>query len=108
MMRRVAEAALIVAFFTGLTVLLTWPQAAHLRTHVPWFDDSLLSIWRISWIAHALGSPATSLLRAATASRSPLPTPRADSACEVTEVFESSCLWYLQRRGLRGESKHVR
>lgn len=57
-MRRAAEAALVLAFFAGLTVAFTWPQAAHLRTHVPWFDDALLSIWRISWIAHALGSSA--------------------------------------------------
>jgi hypothetical protein len=26
---------------------------------VPWFDDALLSIWRIAWIAHAVGSPAS-------------------------------------------------
>jgi hypothetical protein len=59
MMRRAGEAAIILALFTALTVALTWPQAAHLRTHVPWFDDSLLSVWRIAWIAHALGSPAS-------------------------------------------------
>lgn len=33
---------------------MTWPQARHLSTHVPDADDPLLSIWRISWIAHAL------------------------------------------------------
>lgn len=34
--------------------MMTWPQARHLSTHVPDTDDPLLSIWRISWIAHAL------------------------------------------------------
>jgi hypothetical protein len=58
-MRRSGEAALILGFFVALTVILTWPQAAHLRTHVPWYDDALLSIWRIAWIAHAIGSPAS-------------------------------------------------
>jgi hypothetical protein len=42
-----------------MTVAMTWPQAAHLATHIPPFDDSLLSIWRISWIAHAVATPAT-------------------------------------------------
>jgi hypothetical protein len=39
---------------TALTVMLTWPQAAHLNSHVVAHDDPLLSIWRVSWIAHAL------------------------------------------------------
>jgi hypothetical protein len=58
MMRRIWVAAAIVALFAALTAALTWPQAAFLRTHVPPYDDSLLSIWRISWIAHALTSAA--------------------------------------------------
>src|SRR5262245_60820805 len=33
---------------------MTWPQAAHMGTHVVDNDDPLLSIWRMSWIAHAL------------------------------------------------------
>jgi len=40
--------------FGALTVLMTWPQARHLSTHLPDSDDPLLSIWRIAWIAHAL------------------------------------------------------
>ena len=40
--------------FTGLTLAMTWPQAQHLSTRVHDSDDSLLSIWRISWIAHIL------------------------------------------------------
>jgi len=58
MMRRLLVALGVLGLFAALTVALTWPQAAHLRTHVPPFDDSLLSIWRISWIAHALASAA--------------------------------------------------
>ena len=57
-MRRLLVTIGVVSLFVALTVALTWPQAAHLRTHVPPFDDSLLSIWRISWIAHALTSVA--------------------------------------------------
>ena len=38
---------------------MTWPQARQLSTAVGNADDPLLSIWRISWIAHALAtSPA--------------------------------------------------
>lgn len=44
----------VVLLFGALTVVMTWPQAAHLATHVANSDDPLLSIWRISWIAHAL------------------------------------------------------
>ncbi|MCC7126189.1 MAG: hypothetical protein IT178_15180 [Acidobacteria bacterium] len=58
-MRRATPIVGIIAFFVVLTVAMTWPQAAHLRTHVPPFDDSLLSIWRISWIAHALTTDAS-------------------------------------------------
>jgi hypothetical protein len=33
---------------------MTWPQVRHLGTQVYDNDDPLLSIWRISWIAHIL------------------------------------------------------
>ena len=33
---------------------MTWPQARTCRTHVHDSDDPLLSIWRVSWIAHIL------------------------------------------------------
>ena len=33
---------------------MTWPVALHLGTRVPGHDDPLFSIWRLSWIAHAL------------------------------------------------------
>jgi hypothetical protein len=44
----------VLALLIVLTVMLTWPQALHLGTQVSAHDDPLLSIWRISWIAHAL------------------------------------------------------
>ncbi len=59
MRHRVIRIAAVLLFFIGMTVAMTWPQAAHLSTHVPPFDDSLLSIWRVSWIAHALSTRAT-------------------------------------------------
>lgn len=40
----------------GATIFVTWPQALHLATRVPAHDDSLFSIWRLCWIAHALPS----------------------------------------------------
>ncbi len=39
---------------TVLTILITWPQAAHLSTMVVAHDDPYLSLWRLSWIAHRL------------------------------------------------------
>jgi hypothetical protein len=42
------------ALLVVLVAMLTWPQALHLRTHVASHDDALFSIWRLSWIAHAL------------------------------------------------------
>ena len=38
----------------GATIFVTWPQALYLATRVPGHDDSLFSIWRLCWIAHAL------------------------------------------------------
>ncbi len=48
--------------FAALTVLMTWPQARYLSTHVPDADDPLLSIWRISWIAHILPTHPSDLM----------------------------------------------
>jgi hypothetical protein len=52
--RRFVAGAGVIAAFAVLTVAMTWPQAAHMSTYVANSDDPLLSIWRISWIAHAL------------------------------------------------------
>jgi hypothetical protein len=42
------------AFLVALTILLTWPQALYLGSRVAAHNDPLLSIWRLSWIAHVL------------------------------------------------------
>ena len=42
------------AFLVALTVILTWPQALYLGSRVAAHNDPLLSIWRLSWIAHVL------------------------------------------------------
>ena len=57
--RRGAGALLL---FGALTVFMTWPQARHLSTHVPNSDDPLLSIWRLSWVAHVLPNEPSQLL----------------------------------------------
>jgi hypothetical protein len=44
----------VAGLFVALTVAMTWPQALQLGTHVYDSDDPLLSIWRISWVAHIL------------------------------------------------------
>ena len=43
-----------VALLSALTVIMTWPVALHLTTRMPGHDDTLFSIWRLAWIAHAL------------------------------------------------------
>ena len=43
-----------IALLTALTAINTWPVVLHLGTRLPGHDDPLFSIWRLSWIAHAL------------------------------------------------------
>jgi hypothetical protein len=50
------------ALFVALSVLMTWPQARLMSTHVPDSDDPLLSIWRIAWIAHILPTAPADLM----------------------------------------------
>jgi hypothetical protein len=52
----------VALLFAGLTVMMTWPQAQRLPTHVFNSDDPLLSIWRISWIAHIIPESPADLL----------------------------------------------
>ena len=52
----------VAVLFIGLTVVMTWPQALRLSTHVYDSDDPLLSIWRISWIAHIIPESPADLL----------------------------------------------
>lgn len=53
-MKRRATSLAALPLFAVLTVVMTWPQARLLSTHVPDSDDPLLSIWRLAWIAHIL------------------------------------------------------
>jgi hypothetical protein len=52
----------VALLFVGLTVVMTWPQARRLSTDVINSDDPLLSIWRISWIAHIIPKSPADLL----------------------------------------------
>jgi hypothetical protein len=52
--RAFVPAAGVALLFVTLTAAMTWPQVLHLGTHVYDNDDPLLSIWRVSWIAHIL------------------------------------------------------
>jgi hypothetical protein len=42
------------ALLIALTIILTWPQFLFLGSKVADHGDPLLSIWRVSWIAHVL------------------------------------------------------
>jgi hypothetical protein len=44
----------VALLFVALTAAMTWPQALHLGSWIYDHDDPLLSIWRLSWIAHIL------------------------------------------------------
>jgi hypothetical protein len=60
--RRVSLGVIVVLTFTLLTAVMTLPQSRHMGTLVPNSDDPLLSIWRISWIAHILPKSPADLL----------------------------------------------
>ncbi|MEO8682705.1 MAG: hypothetical protein ABI665_26895 [Vicinamibacterales bacterium] len=62
MTRRIGLGLAVVLVFSLLTAVMTLPQVRHLRTLVPNSDDPLLSIWRISWIAHILPQSPADLL----------------------------------------------
>jgi hypothetical protein len=47
--------------FAVLTVVLTWPQAAHLATHARDHHDVYFNLWRLAWMAHALANPRVDL-----------------------------------------------
>ena len=51
---RVAEGVAVTALFTALTCILTYPQVSRMATHTGVHYDTLFSIWRLAWIAHAL------------------------------------------------------
>lgn len=60
-MPRLRETSLALVVFAGLTVVMTWPQARYLGTHIGAHFDSYFSLWRLSWIAHQLPIAPTEL-----------------------------------------------
>jgi hypothetical protein len=60
-MPRARETVRVALVFTLLTIAMTWPQAAYLRTHIGAHFDSYFSLWRLSWIAHQLPGAPTEL-----------------------------------------------
>jgi hypothetical protein len=59
--KQVISALLVVGVFAGLTAVMTYPQVSRLTTAVADHEDPLLSIWRLSWIAHQLPRDPTHL-----------------------------------------------
>jgi hypothetical protein len=60
-MPRAREALRAALVFVVLTVVMTWPQARDVRTHVAAHFDSYFSLWRLAWIAHQLPTAPTEL-----------------------------------------------
>lgn len=56
MMRENASIAGVLALVTALTAFGTWPQAGRMASHLVEHQDAYFSIWRTSWIAHALAT----------------------------------------------------
>src|SRR5262245_60078863 len=52
--RRGLELALAAAASALFAVFLTWPQATNVTSLVASHHDTLFSLWRLSWVAHAL------------------------------------------------------
>jgi hypothetical protein len=48
------ETGIVGVVFAGVTVLMTWPQTAHLLTGGRQHQDVYFNLWRLRWIAHAL------------------------------------------------------
>jgi len=51
----------IVALFTLLTAIMTWPQAARLGDAAHEHQDVYFNMWRFAWVAHALSTSPTRL-----------------------------------------------
>jgi hypothetical protein len=46
----------VIALFTALTGIMTWPQPLQLATHAAEHQDTYFNLWRLRWIAHALAT----------------------------------------------------
>jgi hypothetical protein len=61
----VKRTTLAAAFtFAALTCLLTYPQIRHVSTSVPHHSDPYFTMWRLGWIAHAIGTAPLDLFNA--------------------------------------------
>lgn len=58
------EALLVALGFVLVTIVVTWPQASVVTTQTHGHHDALFSMWRLSWIAHALSTSPASLFDA--------------------------------------------
>jgi hypothetical protein len=58
-----SRALLVLAFFVGFSLIMTYPLILHLSDHIPGsLGDSYYSIWVMSWNRHALSGSGESLL----------------------------------------------
>ena len=57
--RDVAQHAAVALFFALLALVLTWPLAAHLSTHLPGtgFGDNITFLWSVWLLRDALADP---------------------------------------------------
>ena len=51
-----------VVLFSALSVVMTWPQAAHFSTHTDRDQDVFFNLWRFGWVAHALATAPSRVL----------------------------------------------
>jgi hypothetical protein len=58
---RFATIAKLIALFTLLTAVMTWPQAAAIATAAQDHQDVYFNLWRFAWVAHALSTSPTRL-----------------------------------------------
>src|SRR5947208_173442 len=56
MTRSAIRAIGVTTFAASLAAFITWPQVLHLRTSIFSHHDPYFSIWRITWVAHALAT----------------------------------------------------
>ncbi|MGH9411811.1 MAG: hypothetical protein ACRD1V_20430 [Vicinamibacterales bacterium] len=54
---RTLRALAVCGWFAALTVLMTWPIAAHIGDEAVSHQDVYFNMWRLEWFAHALVTP---------------------------------------------------
>jgi hypothetical protein len=58
----VARFARVVALFSVLTAVMTWPQVVRLTSDGWPHEDVFFNMWRLGWVAHALATSPTHIL----------------------------------------------